>query len=1726
MKHVYTLIIVILYTTQIVGNFGLGIANQKVDSNDILNQTGSFIYQGDLIHIPGIEMLDLELTYQYNSFYHNSIVNQYLGHIDDVFLGDKPFSKIYELKHGFWIGLGWQINTGGTLMKYHQSYYREDCYGWSCDPFDNLSVQAQNDYIYIQLPNKSYSFKYNSNEKIWKSIDKSETDSLRETDSGYTLIDENGTQYIFEENILDQDLEMRYRKDSGAGGWNKEGRKYFNKNDFYYLSKISAISGEVLNFDYEASPTIYDGGQEDFGNAGELSISSTVIIIDNGAANNNSPEGIGASLGAAAGTALCGPVCGMIGSAIGSALGSLLGNPHDWGTAWKNLYVTPKRLASITDTYGRKVTFEYRNALPAPSTMQELFDSPVDSFQISGIQYTDSNGDQNKITLNYFEDDEKKYNYLNSIIYPDGTRDSFDYVNAQVIYPGYESKNDYLLNSIISRTQKKTDITYTWSDLDGDDFDHFTLKEKTESDNLNSSYMQKTWTYSYGKAEQYVIGEDYLVYGLTSARQVGPSGTIEKTFQKGLLQTFSLPGMITFSYEWDMDNRRLISTTKEDHGITLKTETTEWEPLKNQPKRVKISGQNIQTIEKATQYLYETDEAIKNDNILSIKTKHSIYPESSEQVLLETNWSFKPGDVTPFKKSVVYTSEYYDDGSWESSYISSEYKTETTEFLSYFKNFFPVEIKDTNGFITNRTYESENGFPLYVSEVKDRNTGIKNKIEYYANTGLMKFEKNWNQTRTFYYDRSNRVSKIIYNEGTAEELQEEFLYSNYNRTIETINKDGSKYRKTIDIYGDIVNEEYYESGSSIPYLTKNTMISNVGTAKKKTVRINNNSDTYTQSYMYDSRNRLIESIDTAGNRSTTEFSYSDGYHIQHVTDRDGKTTDYAYDILDRLRFVTLPNGHTFTYTYDSQDKLTKIKKDNTTLLAITRFGNGQPKYETYLSGKRVEYTYLENSPNLYQYRVTTSTEPNSTPEFIIEYNQYDSFGNPKEKRHYYNGNWKEKTNYYYHSDADHALGKLYNIESYTLPDNTFQYRQAYSYNRAGQLIDTTIHLPTVGDSYALSYTYNDMGNLTKISDPEGDTFYTYDTQNRLSNISRNNKSIMDLTYAPGFYGKPDTQALNEGALSVLYGYQDSNLRPRIKTLHVSLNDDLLARYAVTNMSKEGLIYNKTTAINNKNYTVKFSYDETNQIKSAKYDNGTVFEYQYDDLGNRTTYVSPGHSVAYSIDSSIPIAMTLNGIDTELTYDSAANLTQKLFSSDDTPFASINYTYDAESRLKKWETSEGESLEFLYNDTGELLTLSQSGSPTEGFIWGPFNDPLLHLNSKGDISKVVIYTPNGKRVAEYDTEKNSYAYTVNYPDGTPFIIIDDTSDILFQDVIDTFGDMKVSYDKETDILSAIPETSFKLPSIYLKNTVINSNVLFESQKGIDFDNVTVEAPGEAHFRVKSATSLLGLKSTGGTYRVYGATSHSTDAPYQKLLQGKMYFHDLNLYYFNKRWYDPQLGRFLTHDEAEPDLNVPFSTNPYQFVYNNPLSFVDPDGRKAYIMARDLANIPVGTHQFLVLQPDTPSYFTPQRLAKFGAPPLQDLGNGSLGLVLGAHNINNRLQALFFEPNDYQAAKEFMNPSKYTSWHKFDLSVEGYLINHKGIDDTTLIENILRNNRNYSLFESSNPIRYPSFFEQGSRFNSNSWVQSILNYSGGIDYNFDFFGADLGNDLQMPENYFGF
>ena len=110
-----------------------------------------------------------------------------------------------------------------------------------------------------------------------------------------------------------------------------------------------------------------------------------------------------------------------------------------------------------------------------------------------------------------------------------------------------------------------------------------------------------------------------------------------------------------------------------------------------------------------------------------------------------------------------------------------------------------------------------------------------------------------------------------------------------------------------------------------------------------------------------------------------------------------------------------------------------------------------------------------------------------------------------------------------------------------------------------------------------------------------------------------------------------------------------------------------------------------------------------------------------------------------------------------------------------------------------------------------------------------------------------------------------------------------------------------------------------------------------------------------------------------YFPYGAlrikTGHDVS---QREFIGQVYDEASNLSYLNARYYDKTRGQFLSQDPVFWSnlqiLSDPQSLHSYSYANNNPLRNSDPSGKAVYAVAKAIEANSLGTHVFLVLQPD--------------------------------------------------------------------------------------------------------------------------------------------------------------
>jgi RHS repeat-associated protein len=80
-----------------------------------------------------------------------------------------------------------------------------------------------------------------------------------------------------------------------------------------------------------------------------------------------------------------------------------------------------------------------------------------------------------------------------------------------------------------------------------------------------------------------------------------------------------------------------------------------------------------------------------------------------------------------------------------------------------------------------------------------------------------------------------------------------------------------------------------------------------------------------------------------------------------------------------------------------------------------------------------------------------------------------------------------------------------------------------------------------------------------------------------------------------------------------------------------------------------------------------------------------------------------------------------------------------------------------------------------------------------------------------------------------------------------------------------------------------------------------------------------------------------------YSAFGEMRYSSGiTPTDYRYTGQLEQADVNLYYYNARWYDPALGRFIQADTIIPGPGDSKSYDRYSYVNNNPVRYTDPSG----------------------------------------------------------------------------------------------------------------------------------------------------------------------------------------
>ena len=724
----------------------------------------------------------------------------------------------------------------------------------------------------------------------------------------------------------------------------------------------------------------------------------------------------------------------------------------------------------------------------------------------------------------------------------------------------------------------------------------------------------------------------------------------------------------------------------------------------------------------------------------------------------------------------------------------------------------------------------------------------------------------------------------------------------------------------------------------------------------------------------DAYGNVLSSTDDLGN--TTTYTYDPNNNLASVSkplnSTTTATTSYTYNSFGEVLTMTDPLGNVTTNTYDSHGNLLTVtapKPNGNTSASVTQFQyatNGELSQITDPNGNVTKLAY--NSVGL----IASITDAQNN---VTSY-QYDSLGDRTAVIDPVNGA-NHPTTFAYD-----AMSRLTGI---TYPDGS---AVGFTYDIRGRRITSTDQ-----NEKTTTYTYDDADRLTAVTDPASNvTQYAYDTENNLLSITDANGHATQFAYnSRGWV----TQTTFPSALTESYNYDlvgnmlsktdrkgntiqyvyDALYRLSSKTYpdqtSVEYAYDLAGKvlqvsdptgsygFAYDNMGR--LIGSSTqySFLAGTNYTTSYTYDSASNRTSLTAPDGAITTYGYDTL-NRLHGLTNSWAGSFGF-SYDPLGRRTqltrpNGITTNYVYDSASHLLSILHQDGVNTLDGASYTYDeAGNRTSKTNYLNGAASNYGYDALYELTQVTQAGSTNESYSYDPAGNRLQSLgvpNYNYNVSNELTLNSNGSYT--YDANGN----TLSDAQGRSFTW--DFENRLAQAVIpgSDGGTTSFRYDpfgKRIQKAGPLGTTNYLYDVLSVVEEVDNSsNVLADYSHGaIEDETLAMHRTGTTWYDLADGLgSITSLSSVAGniadtyTYDSFGnliASSGTAINPIQYI--GREFDKETNLYFNRARYYDPNIGRFMSEDP----VGFAGGMNFYGYSFNSPVNLRDPSGRSAVGLA---------------------------------------------------------------------------------------------------------------------------------------------------------------------------------
>ena len=491
---------------------------------------------------------------------------------------------------------------------------------------------------------------------------------------------------------------------------------------------------------------------------------------------------------------------------------------------------------------------------------------------------------------------------------------------------------------------------------------------------------------------------------------------------------------------------------------------------------------------------------------------------------------------------------------------------------------------------------------------------------------------------------------------------------------------------------------------------------------------------------------------------------------------------------------------------------------------------------------------------------------------------------------------------------------------------------------------------------SVSMVCDTMDRITKVTDPNGQTvLYEYDAVGNLTKLTETR------------------------GMAFLFEYDGRNrltkrTDPRAKT-------ELFEYDAMDNMTKY---------TDKKGQVTTLEYDGLNRVSNVSHSDNTHTSYVYD-YRSRVFTITEGLRSSQSPSATVQMDYdTLNRLIKETVNDLTVLPTQA---------REILYEYDLLGRRTKMTAGAQLPVTYTYNDSSQLLTMTQGPSVT-GFTYNATSGLLEKMTLPNGISQNYNFDDAGQLTSityrsaanavigdlqySYDaagrrTKVNGSFARTNLPSVVSSAVYDDYNrltawngqGITYDENGNMLSDGSRTYTWDTrdrlKTISGSSNASFKYDAMGRRLTkTINGtttgyqydgdNIVGEfsatnaptanvSSLGVDGWLSRTEGATSRQFLTDALGSVIattdgaGALKTQYTYEPYGRTTATGEATSNPFKYTGREDDGTGLYYYRARYYNPSFQRFISSDP----IGLSGGLNTYEYVGGNPLSFRDPTGK---------------------------------------------------------------------------------------------------------------------------------------------------------------------------------------